>query len=799
MSINNLRDNNLLIKHTSNTSRFNRKGEAYDSESDVWVRNPSWTTLPSVISSDQKLVGLYAIFPSESNFIAFTCAGNYTVDWGDGSSENVSSGVTAYHNYDYNDVDLNNTNAPVTFQDIGDTVTRNSHGYTDGMKISFYEITSTTGIVADQTYYVINATTNTFQLSLTKNGSVITLTTDGSGYILPYKLAVVTITPQGGSNLTSINLHVAHNQSGLSTGYPTGWLDLKISGPNLTTGTSLTIASVTGTVRHVYLESCEILNIGSCTSFSGLFALCFSLQNVIISATTTAITIIANMFYFCEKIRNIPLFDTSAVTNFNTAFQNCGALKNIPQFNTVAATSMNATFINCYTLITVPLFNTALVTNFSQMFQGCSALRRVPLFNTTSATNMSLMFSGCYNLEYIPLFNTASVTNMSGMFTLCTSIKDIPLINTSLVTNCSTMFQQCYSLQSIPLINTAAVTNCTSMFQSCYSLQTIPAINTSAAVNMSNMFNSCFYLETIPMINTSKVTAMNGMFNSCYNLKTIPYLETGNVTTMALMFFTCYSLSNLPRLNTVSVTTFANTFQALRSLTTIPAMNVASATTILDLTASSVNVTDIKMTSINANINFTSCRLSTNAIQTVFNNLLPTTTAKTITISSNWGAPTPISKTSSGTTSGSTTVTMANTANLAVGMEITGTGISDAVAVTFQDTGDTVTRNSHGIANNTLISFATITSTTGISRYTPYYVINTTTNTFQISDTLGGSAKTLTTDGSGTALYGTTITNINTNVSVTLSIPASATGTITASAAVLKRSLATMRGWTVSG
>jgi hypothetical protein len=75
---------------------------------------------------------------------------------------------------------------------------------------------------------------------------------------------------------------------------------------------------------------------------------------------------------------------------------------------------------------------------------------------------------------------------------------------------------------------------------------------------------------------------------------------------------------------------------------------------------------------------------------------------------------------------------------------------SESDSVTFQDTGDTVTLNSHGLSNGTIISFTSITSTTGISINTTYYVVNATTNTFQVASSSGGSALALTTNGSGT-------------------------------------------------
>lgn len=70
-------------------------------------------------------------------------------------------------------------------------------------------------------------------------------------------------------------------------------------------------------------------------------------------------------------------------------------------------------------------------------------------------------------------------------------------------------------------------------------------------------------------------------------------------------------------------------------------------------------------------------------------------------------------------------------------------------AVTFTDVGDLVTLNNHGLSNGEAVTFGTITTTTGISINTTYYVISSTTNTFQLSATVGGAALPLTTNGTG--------------------------------------------------
>lgn len=75
---------------------------------------------------------------------------------------------------------------------------------------------------------------------------------------------------------------------------------------------------------------------------------------------------------------------------------------------------------------------------------------------------------------------------------------------------------------------------------------------------------------------------------------------------------------------------------------------------------------------------------------------------------------------------------------------------SSAITATTQDTGDTVTKSSHGLSNGTVVVFQSITTTTGITANIRYYVVGATTNTFQVSTTYGGSAAALTTDGSVT-------------------------------------------------
>ena len=629
MSIRTVQSSALAPRHTAVAARNNIGSIT------PWVRNPSWLALPTVGNTEQKFVGLHAVWP-DSNFLALSAAGAYTVNWGDGVTQNFASGATAQRQYDFTDVDIANTNAPVTFQDTGDTVTRTAHGYTDGMTVSFSSITTTTGIVAGQIYYVVNATANTFQVSATSGGAALALTTDGSGIILPYKQVIVTVTPQAGQNLTSLNLSIKNTTVGLQT-YSSGWLDILISGPNLTT---LIVGSAAISARHYYLEQAQLISTNSIASMNNMFFNCRELKSIPIWTTSnTLLTNINGMFSGCHSLQTVPLFNTAAVTGMTETFLNCYSLQSVPPFNMAACQFMANTFQNCVSLKTIPLFNTPALINTTNTFNGCHSLQSVPLFNTALVTNMNRMFQNCSSLQTVPLFNTTAVTNMSEMFAECWSLETVPLFNTAAVTNMNSMFLNCFSLQTVPLFNTAAVTIIYFMFTGCRSLKTVPLFNTGAATDMAQMFQNCFSLESVPLFNTAAVTNMRSMFQNCYSLATVPLFNTAIVTSMQTMFSNCFSLQTVPLFNTAAVTNMNSMFVSCNSLQSVPALTTTAVTSSANFSSmftgceslTRIEAKDFRFTFVVAG-----CKLSATALNEIYTNL-PIAVAQTITVSNNWG------------------------------------------------------------------------------------------------------------------------------------------------------------------
>jgi surface protein len=595
-----------------------------------WVRNPSWLPMPNTTSAQEQVDILVAVYP-ESSYFAYSSnnsAGTFTVDWGDGSApQSFTTGVLANYLYDYNAAGLAGTNGPVTFTFATQTVNRTAHGYTNGMKISFASIVTTTGIVQLQTYYVINATADTFQVSATSGGSAIPFSNNGTGAILPYKQAMVKVTPTiGGATLILVNLGLKNSTANLSS-YSQPILDATISAAC----SSLTIGQTTVPPR--LLERCTILRHNT-SSMASLFGNCSSLQSV-------------------------PLFNTASVTNMTSMFQGCSSLQSVPLFNTALVTNMSSMFQGCVNLIDVPLFVTNAVTNMSSMFNGCNSLTQIPLFNTQNVTLMNNMFQGCSSLQSVPLFNTIKVTDMSVMFSGCSSLIKVPLFDTANVTVMALnslnggMFSGCSSLQSVPLFNTSKVitfggnTPTSGMFSGCNSLIQVPLFNTASVITISYMFNACVSLQTVPLFDTANVTTITGMFSGCSSLQIVPLFNTVKVTTFGSMFSGCTNIGSIPAFDTTAVTgttAFNSMFNGCSSLQQIPDMNFNRAAITTSGSYTSMFTGCASLSKINLSpgngpkftFTVTSCKLSAASLNQLYTSL-PTVSGQTITVTGNVG------------------------------------------------------------------------------------------------------------------------------------------------------------------
>ena len=451
----------------------------------AWERPSDWVTFTTPTAAEQKVIGVVAVWDQASNYVALACttsAGTYTVDWGDGTSENVTSNTTAQRNYAFGDLSSG---------------TLSSRGYRQAV----ITVTPTT---PGATFSAVNL--NRRHSGISSNSTLAANPWLDVAVAAPNATTIEFSYSSGGTRTSSMSLCeqvtiVAHNTT--------------------------TMANMFREFRE--LQSVSLSNTAAVTNMSNMFYTCQSLQTMPLF-DTAAVTNMGSMFRDCSSLQTVPLFNTAAVTNMYLMFRDCYSLQTVPLLNTAAVTDISSMFHNCRSLQTVPLFNTSLVTDMSSMFQSCWALPTIPLFNTSAVTNMSSMFSFCTSLQSVPLLNTAAVTNMSNMFSNCTSLQTVPLFNTAAVTTMTEMLRDCYSLHTVPLFNTAAVTIMFGMFSNCTSLQTVPLFNTAAATNMNSMFSGCPSLQTVPLFNTTAVTSTNSMFSGCSSLQNIPELTLTKIS-----------------------------------------------------------------------------------------------------------------------------------------------------------------------------------------------------------------------------------------------------------------------------
>ena len=395
-----------------------------------WIRPANWLPLPSMTAGDQMFAGLLAVYPGDpaltgpnasGNFVAFSVTGcTYTVDWGNGTTQSYSAGVTAQYNYDFGSISA---------------------------------ATTITGVEGLSGYR---------QTVITAYPTVAGTTFSGINMWGVYSQAGYTFTNLWGSS----------------------WLDIKIAGSTITSFLFGRMPSVSvGPFSSRFIEQFEWVGTSGITNASpiangnnsGMFCpgnnVGSRLKSIKGTEWLSNNTNFTNMFANCSSLKTIPLLNTANGTNFTNMFGSCHSLETIPLLNTQSGTNFQSMFSECRSLKTIPLLNTQSGTNFQSMFQTCTSLESIPLLNTASGNNFQSMFQTCHSLETIPLLNTANGLTFQNMFTSCVSLQSIPLLNTAKGKNIQTMFNTCLSLQSIPLLNFSAATVFTSPFNACSSLK----------------------------------------------------------------------------------------------------------------------------------------------------------------------------------------------------------------------------------------------------------------------------------------------------------------------------------------
>jgi hypothetical protein len=677
------------ISVTSGSSRF----------STAPIINISGGLPPLPTISDNQIAAWYGVYDNNTNFVGLQIStnggGGYTVNWGDGTSNNYNSNVTASKQYTtasyaaltssvYSVTDLYKpalitvtlSGSATSFETVNfnirptpptGSLLNQSPSNWKSIKMAGSQITSlTVGIGANSTRLT---PTQLEQFEYSGSNNIANFT---NMFANCYSLVeVVSLSTTNATNMTSMfnscynlqkipELNLTNTTTGsnifnscfklrtvtlLNSQNVTNWANtfntcINLNSINIRFGTGVT--TYANTFSGCFsLKNIPPLPVTNCNTLISTFLNCYNLKKINFIGTTSNVTTFNQTFASCFSLESVPLtLDLRSCTNTGFMFNGCRNLKTVPIFtNTRQLTNISAMFQNCSNIVNVPWFDTINVTDATSLFFNCSKLSSIPQFNFSRNANFSSMFSGCSNLMNIPRLETSNGTNFSSMFSSCTQLKEIPWMNTSRGTNFATMFSSCASLLKVPDLDLGEATSTNNMFNGCSSLINIPFFNLSKVTDPTFMFNSCTSLTSIPSLNLSSALSVSSIFNNCNSLKYIGQLDTSRATNFTSLFNSCYSLISIPQINTSRGTNFTNTFSNI-ALNEIPALNMASGSTFtgtFGITGTFGGLRRIRATGMNASFDISNQNLDSVALNEIYTNVSSTGAGKTITVTGNWG------------------------------------------------------------------------------------------------------------------------------------------------------------------
>ncbi len=238
-------------------------------------------------------------------------------------------------------------------------------------------------------------------------------------------------------------------------------------------------------------------NMSNVTNMNNMFNGATAFNQAIGNWNTTAVTDMNSMFYAATSFNQaIGTWSTNAVTNMSSIFSGATIFNQpIGAWNTAAVTNMNSTFYGATAFNqAIGSWNTTAVTDMSNMFYDAAAFNQpIGSWNTAAVTVMSNMFNTATAFNQpIGNWNTVIVTNMNAMFANATSFNQaIGNWNTANVTNMNSIFYNATSFnQAIGNWNTANVTSMGAMFYNANTFnQTLGSWLLNPTVNLTQMLD----------------------------------------------------------------------------------------------------------------------------------------------------------------------------------------------------------------------------------------------------------------------------------------------------------------------
>lgn len=760
-----------------------------------WRRPRDWLAISQLTAADNRFVGLYAVPPSGS-VVALSAAGAYTVNWGDGVTENFAANAVAEHSYTFADADLGAATSEGWKQAIISLTMQAGQTFTLlDLHRRHSSITTTTQAAEWRQLRIAGGAITSLSVSVPASNprsATIPFTGTSADVVKFENLALIglwgTTSLEDHDQLFArlAGLRLAENYS-CANATPTRHSCTLTTGTNLVT--QVAHGKAAGKIALIYesgtaLDGLHYFVVNPSADTYQLAATPGGAPVSIPSSVSALVTYGAALygtFYGCSRLQRLPSFPAAGIVSLFSVADECGLIVSQPLIgDTSNCIQFNSVFWNCRQLKTVATHDTSQGRYFGNLHSGNTALSVEPSYDFSNALQLNAVYGS-------PLHPALPMT--------------LPRATTMIRWRENTLLSQTWEYFATP-----ALTNGAGFFRNWRALRACSqAPDTALNTNFNDFFSGCGSLDPVPSLDKSAGTSANSMYLGVR--AAIPADKPWTVLTQANFMFSGYLGSALPSHDTSLWQNISSLLLNCVNVTTTPAWDFSGVTTAGAFMSGCSALVNTLFTGLKVSHSYTGTAVDRTNMEAIFTRLGRAASSQTLTITSTPAAlnNVAVSKPSCTTTLNSTTVNVSDTSNLAVGQEVSGTGISTAVAVTFTDAGDLVTNGTRPAPpNGTLVWFNSVATSTfpGLpspATFMPLYVVNRSGSTFQVSQTIGGAAEVITTNGTGTMSYGSYIQSIITNTSFTLDVAASAAGTVTLTARSLNTAPALARRFTIAG
>ena len=287
-------------------------------------------------------------------------------------------------------------------------------------------------------------------------------------------------------------------------------------------------------------------NVGNVTNMASMFFGCSAFNQDLNLWNVSSVTNMSALFSGCVAFNgDIGSWDVGNVTDMSNMFFGCAAFnQNIGSWNVSSVTSMAGMF-NGAVLFNQPIggWNVSAVITMGAMFENATAFNQdISSWNVTSVRQVARMFRNAIAFnQNIGLWNINGLQTTISMFEGATVFnQDISGWDVSTCTLMTAMFKDAVAFnQPIGSWNVGAVTDMFEMFRGATAFNAnIANWNTSAVTTTAAMFRDAVaFNQNIDTWNVTAVTTMADMFFGATVFdQSIGSWNVGNVTTMNRMF-----------------------------------------------------------------------------------------------------------------------------------------------------------------------------------------------------------------------------------------------------------------------